>query len=61
MGRVSLDMIARCGFAVDIGSFAEGEESPFAKQMKGIFNIPIAKSLILCKDNKEARASFACC
>lgn len=58
MGRASLDMIARCGFAADIGSFEEGAESPFVTQMKGIFNIPIAKSLILCKRNRKAGASY---
>ncbi|KAH7699044.1 cytochrome P450 3A24-like protein [Aphelenchoides avenae] len=47
MGRISLDMIARCGFAVDIGSFDEGEESPFITHTKEIFKIPIAKALMV--------------
>ncbi|KAH7693450.1 cytochrome CYP354A9, partial [Aphelenchoides avenae] len=34
MGRVSLDMIARCGFAVNINAFDETNESPFIKHAK---------------------------
>lgn len=57
MGRISLDMIARCGFAVDIGSFDEGEESPFITHTKEIFKIPIAKALMVCKWKMEASES----